>query len=110
MALDLNGLKALATLAKRLILDDWLGLERASANWKITILKIQTKICKNGSKDRVILINYLHLKFKPWANYQNNYQKYLSGAVTKNICSENFLQIIINASVAAFIFSKTRCF
>ena len=30
--------------------------------------------------------------------------------VLKNICSENFLQIIIKASVAECIFSKISCF
>ena len=39
-----------ATLAKRLILDAWLGPGCASADGYITVLKIQTKICKNGRK------------------------------------------------------------
>ena len=30
--------------------------------------------------------------------------------VLKNICSGNFLQIIIKASVAEFIFNKISCF
>ena len=39
-------LKTSTVLAKRLILDAWLGPGRASADWYITALKIQTKICK----------------------------------------------------------------
>ena len=35
-------------LAKRLIISSWLGPECASADWNIIVLKIQTKICKNG--------------------------------------------------------------
>ena len=40
----------------------------------------------------------------------NNYQKYQFRAVLKNVYSENFLQIIIKASVVEFIFSKIPCF
>ena len=34
----------------------------------------------------------------------------MSGAILKNIYFENILPIIINASVADFIFSKMPCF
>ena len=34
---------------------------------------------------------------------------YLSGAIFKNICSENFLHIIIKVPVAEFIFKKISC-
>ena len=37
-------LKKLAILAKRLVLDDWLGTERVSVDWYIKALKIQTKV------------------------------------------------------------------
>ena len=40
-------LKTLTILTKRLILGAWLGPGRASADWYITGLKIQTKICKD---------------------------------------------------------------
>ena len=43
-------LKTSATLAKRLILGTWLGPGCASADGYITVLKIQTKICKDGRK------------------------------------------------------------
>ena len=36
--------------------------------------------------------------------------KVLSGAISKNISSKYFLQIIIKVSVAEFIFSKIPCF
>ena len=67
-----------------------------------TIKKLQRKT----SKDGIIVINYLHLKLKQLSTTEKTIN-YLSGAVLKNICSENFLQIIINAYVAEFIFSKT---
>ena len=70
-----------------------------------TIKKLQRKT----SKDRVIVINYLHLKLKQLSTTEKTIN-YLSGAVLKNICSENFLQIIINAYVAEFFFSKTTYF
>ena len=62
------------------------------------------------SKNGIILINYFHLKFKPKADHKNNYQKYLSCVILKNICSENFLLIIIKVSVAESIFSRISCF
>ena len=49
------------------MLDAWLGTERASTDWYITVLKIQIKICKGQrqvSRDGIVLINYFHLKFK----------------------------------------------
>ena len=62
------------------------------------------------SKVGIILINYFHLKLKPLADHQINYQKYLFDVILKNICSENFTQIIIKSSVAALILSKIPCF
>ena len=41
-------LKTSTILAKRLILDAWLGPGCAPADWCITVLKVQTKICKDG--------------------------------------------------------------
>ena len=41
-------LKMSATFAKGLILNAWLGPGCASADWYITVFKIQTKICKDG--------------------------------------------------------------
>ena len=41
-------LKTLTVLAKRLILDAWLGPGQASANRYITALKIQMNICIDG--------------------------------------------------------------
>ena len=43
---DVN-LKTLTILGNRLILDEWLGPGCASADWYITVLKLQTKICKD---------------------------------------------------------------
>ena len=60
-------------------------------------------------KDGIILINYFQIKFKPLVDHWNNYQKYLSDAALKNICWENFLEIIIKTFVTVF-FSKTPCF
>ena len=52
------------------------------------------------------LINYFWVKFKSVNCLSiSNYQKWLSGAVLKNIFLENSLQIIIKASVAELIFS-----
>ena len=49
---------------KQINLDVWLGPVCASADGYITVIKIQTKICKNGTcKDGIILINYFNLKF-----------------------------------------------
>ena len=45
---DNVNLKASTILAKRLILNVWLGPGCASTDWYITVLKIQTKICKDG--------------------------------------------------------------
>ena len=61
-------------------------------------------------KDGIILINYFYLKFKEQVDHWKNFQNDLSGAVMKKICSKIFLQIIINTSVAEFIFSKIACF
>ena len=41
-------LKTPTILAKRLILGVWLVPRCASADWYIRVLKIQTKICKDG--------------------------------------------------------------
>ena len=59
-------LKALNILARRLILDAWLSPGRVSADWYITLLKIQTKIWIQTKtiKDGIILFNYFQLKFK----------------------------------------------
>ena len=43
-------LKTLTSLAKRSILDALLGPGRASADWYITALKIQTKIFIDGKQ------------------------------------------------------------
>ena len=59
-------LKILTVPPKRLILDARLGPERASADWYITALKIQTKVWIDGRcKDGIFLVIYFHLKFKP---------------------------------------------
>ena len=62
---DVN-LKPLTILARRLILDAWLSPGRVSADWYITVLKIQTKIWIQTKtiKDGIILFNYFQLKFK----------------------------------------------
>ena len=53
----------------------------------------------------IFIISYFHLKSKRViSDHLNNYQKYLSGAVLKNICLEDFPQVIIKASVAEFHF------
>ena len=57
------------------------------------------------SKYGIISVNYFHLTLESKADHRNNYQKYLFGAVLKNICSENCLQNIINASVTESMFS-----
>ena len=56
-------LKTLTILAKRLILEAWLGPGRVSAYWYFAVLKIQTNMYRNTSKDGNILINYFHLMF-----------------------------------------------
>ena len=59
-------LKTSTILAKRLILNAWVSSGCASADSYIkAVLKIQTKICKDGRQDGIILINYFRLKFKP---------------------------------------------
>ena len=42
-----------------------------SADWYIAVLKIQAHIYKDVTvnKNEIILINYLHLKFKLWADH-----------------------------------------
>ena len=60
---------------------------------------------RKTSKDGVILINYFHFKTTIKRTID-----YLSGAVLKNIYFENILPIVINASVAEFIYSKMPCF
>ena len=62
------------------------------------------------SKDKIILINYLHLKFNSMADHLNNYQKYLSVAILKTFSSQKFVQIIIKASVVGFFLVKSRPF
>ena len=54
---------------------------------------------------KIILINHFHLNFKPTAD-----QRYISGANFKNICSENFLQLIIKVSAVDFTSSKISYF
>ena len=49
-------LTAISILAKRLILDGFLGPACASTDWYITVLKIQTKICKDGRQVKMELI------------------------------------------------------
>ena len=43
-------------------------------------------------------------KFKSKADYQNNYQKYLSVAVLMNFCSDNFLKIILTTHLWQILF------
>ena len=43
----------LTILTKRLILDAWLGLGRGSADWYITVLKIQAMICIDGRQVKI---------------------------------------------------------
>ena len=65
-------LKILTVLAKRLILDTWMGPGRGFADqgdWYITALKIQAKIFKDG-RQVIILIKRPYLKFESWANYE----------------------------------------
>ena len=59
--LCIKGLEVLTILAKILILDAWLDPGDASADRYVTVLKIQTKICKDG----IILIKHIQFKFKP---------------------------------------------
>ena len=44
------------------------------------------------SRDKIILINYFN--FESLVDHLNNYQKYMSSAILRNIGPENFLQII----------------
>ena len=83
-------LKTSTLLAKRLILDASLGPEPASVDEYIAVLKTQTKICKDGRQ--VKMKSFYPVPF------------------LENICSENFVQIIIKASVAEFIFIKLNAF
>ena len=62
------------------------------------------------SKDRILLINYLHLKFRRVNCLSiSRPLKQLSSAILKNICSGNFLQIITKAPLVEFIFSIILC-
>ena len=45
--------KTFTILAKSLILHAWLGPGRASADGYIAVLKIQTKICKDGRQVKI---------------------------------------------------------
>ena len=78
---------------------------------KLQFLKFKWRyVTRRTSKNRNILINYLHLKFKSKADHQKIYQNYLSFAVLKNFCSERFVQIIMKTFAIHFIFSKIPCF
>ena len=56
------------------------------------------------SRDKTILINYFNLE--SLVDHSNNYQKYLSSAVLKDIAPEIFCKLF----VAEFIFSRILCF
>ena len=57
---SIHDLVTLTILAKRLILDAWLGPGCASADVYITFLKIQMKTCKDGrqvkNKSHLVLV------------------------------------------------------
>ena len=53
IVVDVN-LNRLIILAKRLILDAWLGPGRASADWYIAVLKIQLKICIDEEQVKMV--------------------------------------------------------
>ena len=46
-------LKSLSILAKRLILDAWLGLGRVSADEHIAVFETQMKRCKDGRRGKI---------------------------------------------------------
>ena len=59
-------LKTLTIIAKRLILVTGMGPRGASTDGYITVLKIPIEIVKmEDEKDKIILINFLYLKFNP---------------------------------------------
>ena len=71
-------LKKLTILAKVLILVAWLDPGRASADGYITVLNIQTEICKNGGRIKI------ELSHKPTIR-----------AAIKSICSLLFSRIFV---------------
>ena len=60
-------------------------------------------------KDLIILINYLHLKFKS-SRLLKQLWKYLFIPILKIFCSEKLLQTFIKKFVVDFIFSKIPYF
>ena len=102
----------LTILTKRLILDAWLGSGRNSADWYIKVLKIQTKMCKDG---RQVKMESFWSTVSIWSLCHNltiktTIKRLRPVPLLKNICSEHFLQIIIKLSVAQCIYNKISCF
>ena len=61
-----------------------------------------------ASKDGILLMNYFHRKFRLCVSRPLKQLIKVSGGVL-NICSENFIQINIKASVPEFVFSIVPC-
>ena len=61
-----------------------------------------------ASKNGILLINSLHWKFRLCVSRPLKQLIKVSGGVL-NICSENFIQINIKASVPEFVFSIVPC-
>ena len=91
-------------------------LHRSRTFFPLQVDTIQVLKCKQKNislvenKDGISLINSVHLKFRSVSyKYQPiikaNIKSICLGGVFENICSENFLQVIIKAPVTEFIFS-----
>ena len=71
----------------------------------LQFLKFKPRYLKMKDKQRWNYFNQLFpFKFKSKADYQNNYQKYLSVAVLMNFCSDNFLKIISTTHLWQILF------
>ena len=64
-------------------------------------------ISQTASKDKMILISYLHLEFR---SVNCHHDLIFFSVAVQNFCSANFLPIIITSSVVEFILSKIPCF
>ena len=55
-------------------------------------------------------MNYFHLKFKSLVDHEDNYQKYLLGAVLKNIFRKIFCKLLSNHLWQSLFLVKSYAF
>ena len=97
-------LKLLSIVTKGSILDAWMGVQNVYQQVDITQFLNFNRDISLASKDDIILIIPLHLKFRS-VNFLSITQpfKQLSAGVKRIFVWKIFLQVIIKASVVEFI-------